>query len=434
MKKESLSINETLRLYWQSYKRGLLPFISNLYRDFSYVDEPPFWLFHADLDVPHKQELIGASAEGFSFTNANLAMVKCFGEAIERYYSFCPARVPVVFSTKELAAQQLPFVLPELAVSPQVGSSPLTVKNDVQISWYKAETSDQKGYFIPAQLITLAQQRQPNEPFLAPLISTGTASHTSVVQAKLNGLCEVIERDAFMSAYLLKAQPPQIDLNSHPSLQFYTQLCRQYRFELMVFDITNDTNVPCYWALLIDHSEFGPALTVGAKADSDPLAAITGSIAEAFHPRAWLRTVYAESFGKKADSNPTRIHTLGQRGLFWSSPKQLSELRYLWSNSQPVPLIIEKQPKTSPTQQLEQITNRLDTLGHKTYWVNLTPHQLEGRFSIIKAVVPTLQPLYLEEHLRVFQPQRLHTISTFYQSRGFIKDEIEWASHPHPFL
>lgn len=68
--------------------------------------------------------------------------------------------------------------------------------------------------FVPAALTYLCYEPETPDEIIAQIDSTGLACGATFDDACLRALCEVIERDAFASTWLLQRKPPKIKLSS----------------------------------------------------------------------------------------------------------------------------------------------------------------------------------------------------------------------------
>ena len=86
--------------------------------------------------------------------------------------------------------------------------------------------------------------------------------------ALYNGICELIERDAFLIHWLNKISPPGIDHSAakNPNVRRLLDLYRRYRIDVALFDITTDLGVPVIFAAVRDPSPGRPKLYVSMRA------------------------------------------------------------------------------------------------------------------------------------------------------------------------
>lgn len=151
---------------------------------------------------------------------------------------------------------------------------------------------------MPAQLVYVPYSYQHDEPLLRFPISTGAATGVSLDDALYRGICEVVERDAFMITYLNKIVSPQVNLFSIKDKTIYdiANIFKRYKLELVILNLTTDLQIPVFAAVTLDRTGLGPAVSVGLKAGFNIKETIIGAIEESLMVRTWIRDkfIYAE--------------------------------------------------------------------------------------------------------------------------------------------
>ncbi len=166
------------------------------------------------------------------------------------------------------------------------------------------------------------------EPILGPLISTGAAGGFSHEETLLNGIYEIVERDAFMTTYLNKIAVQKVDIRSlqNSTIQKTIASCFRYKLDPYVFNITNDLGIPSFMTILIDRTGIGPAVSVGLKSGLNSVGTIIGSLTEALQIRISIRNRLLQDRRKR---KITEVKTIDDRAYMWSSTKMIHHLNYL---------------------------------------------------------------------------------------------------------
>ncbi len=400
--------------------------IKTLNRVDLFYDEPKFHKYSASLNFPSKYsdgvKVKDISSSGYSFTSDKEALVKCLSEAMERLNVYCFDKKNAVFSTRkklEAESMKLSYFYDDDSI------------NYIPFGWMKGHNlTYDKSVFIPAQLTYLNFGHTFKEPPLHPYITTGAAAgiiHESIL---LNGIFEIIERDAFMTVYLNKIKVSPIDISKirDQEIKYITDSCQRYNLEIFVFDITNDLEIPVFMTIIVDKSGFGPAVTTGLKSNFAVKKAITGSIGEALSVRTWLRS---EIYRKKTNDfhiNPDSIRNLKRRGLYWTSQDMIKKLDFLLKSS-PIKKNITAYTKNEKYE-LKELTARLAKKRHEIFYTDIT-HDIFSKlnFRIYQVIIPSLQPLYLDEQGKVISTDRLKSVASFFGQKKYRINPI-----PHPFL
>lgn len=411
---------------WADFLSKKTTIVTDVYRVVQYNDEPTFDHFHADVNIPNKEKYFGLDGEGFSFTSADVALIKCLGEAAERFSTFIKSKSIIAESLKKLRENKVPHLDPQTVTGVQDQE---WVEN-AKINWVQGwELTSRKPILIPSQLVWLSESRYKGEKLIYPPISTGAASSSALSSAVYQGICECLERDAYMITYLRKLSRQRVNLLSHSTLAELQEKAERYNLEIAVFEITTDIPVPTFMALTIDRTGYGPAVTVGLKADLDPLVAIQGAIEESFHPRNWLRAKYEDGERQKKEN----LNNLIQRGLFWYDQLMLKHLDFLLKNNLPAKDISEFRLMDWSGKNKFGILKKIITANKlRTYVVEIThPELKQVGIRVAKVIMPDLQPLYLQEKYRCWQGKRLDEAP---ERIGYSDVETEINPIPHPFL
>ncbi len=398
-------------------------------------DEPKLFQYVATVNSKlvkqntYAQEVYGT---GTSFDERN-ARLRALGEAIERYSLAAYKTLHLVYADR----QTLHNALDPGTV---VNFSSVQLKNprfrrcrvaaNSRFNWIKAKTVTGKELFVPAQLIFVPYIFARSEPRLRFSISTGAATGTTLTEALFRGICEVIERDSFMIYYLNKIPVTEIKtLHGTDDLREVTAYLARYKLETRIFNLTTDVEVPVFLCVLIDRTGVGPAVSVGAKAGFHAQRTILGAIEEAMHSRLWVR---AEMYrlAKVGFLIPPDSSDVLSRSLLWSKTEMIDKLSF-WLNT---PKVINADELPSNPDELTWLTRSvkaIHALGYEIFYVDLTPEEIanDGIF-VVKALIPDLHPLYLDEKYKYLGGARLVDVP--------LKLGLGNSSHtlnkvPHPF-
>lgn len=390
-----------------------------------YNDDPKLFQFSSKLKYKKKysdgfkfDEII---CSGKSFFSKELALLKCLSETAERFCQTVYKNESVLYSN---------FLdIKSSALDPQLFCSDELIRNK-KIGWVLGrDLFSGKKCYLPAQLVFLNYRRKKDEPRLGfSNVSTGAAGEFSKEAALLNGILEVVERDAFMNMYLAKIGMKQVNLKSqnNKNLQHILNACDRYNLELFVFDITNDLEIPTYLSLVVDRTGIGPALAVGTKAGFDSISAIIGAIEESIATRGGIRrSMYDSELEKHLEESGEILN----RGLLWSSLDYLKNLDFLVKSNKKTlkKLSIGSFGKS----EFARVCTILKKKGFGVFYADICPGVLKdlGYFAY-KVIIPGLQPLYLEEEGKsAVNLARLAKVAGHFNLKNLKINEI-----PHPFL
>lgn len=391
-------------------------------------DEPKMHRFNLSLSI--KKDLTdgnlnSSNGSGFSFSSRKLALIKCLIESTERTLNTIYKKSDLVFSSYKSLLDQ-----GQNPLDPTLFGIDKSSQN-LSFGWVLGkELISYKSFLIPAQAIFYNYKRQKNEPHLTTQISTGAAGGLDYESTLLRGIYEIIERDAFMTAYLLKIKLPKVDLNQlkDSKIQKLLKIAKKYNLEIVVFDITSDLKIPSFLTILLDKTGLGPTISLGLKSSLFYKTAILGSIEESFHPRLWIRRLITDNKSNNYQYDYNTLSSVSDRGLLWTSPNMLKHLDFLFDQkAKPVSYQLIN---LTPRQELSKIITILKEKNLPTFFVDLNlPEFKKLGLCFYKVTIPKLQPLYLNEKHKEIRTDRINQVAAYFNLKTLTLNPI-----PHPFL
>ncbi len=376
-------------------------FSGKLFRGINFTDEPRFIQYTFSEPTLKDDE---SSGVGLSRDDAQ-ARIKAMAEYLERKSLECPGLPLTKEAYKNLGTDAIDparfcnFRDVDLGGKKEEYLSHLRTS---LISWSPVSAvGENKTFLVPSQLVYVPFLS--DEPMIRPQVSTGAAGHFSLDSARVNGLFEVIERDAFILKYLSKLGSPQVALDGDLiELQNYF---KRYLLEVKIYDITSDLGIPTYLAVNIDQTGLGPAVSLGAKTGFNPREAIAGAMLESQQIRQWIRYSHLVD-GQPELSDPSKVKTMKDRGYFWSRKSMIDELSFLDNGSQ-----VHIRPREDFRSSLTETIRRLGDKGIEVYFADITHERLRGKgFHVTKAIAPDLHPLFLDEDYPLYDSKRLNDL------------------------
>lgn len=396
-----------------------------------FFDEPKFHVYTAIFNkLPplfKNDDFVGPrhtilSSHGFSIKNAQTALMKCLMEGIERFSLSYYAKKNIIYSSINALNNQ--FLDPYLYYSSQ--------KNvKLVFGWVNGiNLTHNVPCFIPAQLIFL-NYKNHGEPNLTTKISSGAAAGFSHEGTLLRGIYEIIERDCFITAFINKIKVPLLDLSliSDKTIRTTIAEINKYNLEIYAFEITNDLEIPTFMAIIIDRTGAGPAVSVGLKSSLDEKKALVGSIEEACSVgRSLMRYNFLKDKLVTKKISPSSIKTLLDRSAYWYPTSSIQKLDFLLKQS---PKKKNLHSSTFSTrEELKYIINSLSLKNHPLYFAEITPDIFKKiPLYVYKIVIPTLQPLYLDETQKELRSGRIDSVAHYFKMTENTLNPL-----PHPFL
>lgn len=413
-----------------------------------YNDEPKFFHLTAELNLDQATHDFSITAGidealgvvGGSSLNKERALGKVAGEAAERY-CLLPGDVPA----KYVAFNSLP---PGLAIDPNsisAGTGRSTPdRRSFEIEWVSGFSLKPSRFsWIPSQLVFVPHFFSDDEVIIRPPITTGAAAGMTTEDALYRGLCEVVERDAFMISWLrqlrlTRLRPTPSLGGEYESAILQITLEASLRYKLMPQFFLLPTDVPVFTVLCVlwDFSGIGPPVTVGAKTSWNVISATLGSLEEAHQMRPWMRHLLEEN-SKDTTPNAQLPRTLRERALLWLSKEPVQYLS-AWLSQCKGEVEINDAHTGRSEASLGDLVDAIQAQGGTVYAVDLSAklkrHPQRGpNMNVVKAIVPEYQPLYLTEELRDYSWQRLDSAERRLDVEA-LRSPSQMSPVPHPFL
>jgi ribosomal protein S12 methylthiotransferase accessory factor len=295
-----------------------------------------------------------------------------------------------------------------------------------------ALTSNQE-VLVPAFLVYFHWDSDRPGDYILPVTTNGMASGPSVEFAACSGLCELIERDAFMITWLNRLPAPRIYFAHFPGIE--TETLRHYdRFgvELVAFYLKTDIQVPVVMAMLIDRSGRSPAVATGLGCHLDGPTALRKAISEVCQSR--FGDVERMASGAGANLKKYRdVKSLDDHSAFFYTTARLGELDFLFEHDQYI--TVEDLPTyTSSTEvdKLQSLTARLHSVGVEPYLIDITTSDIASvGFRVVRTLASELVPICFGYGLEPLGNRRLFEVPERlgYGGRRTV-DDLNPCPHP----
>ncbi len=440
---EEVSLSEALKKA-KSIINSKTGIVRYLYKSTLYNDEPKFYQYIAKIPKYSFFSIVQTSEEfsGGCSVDKNKAMMKALGEAIERYCMGIYQEENLINAfyneIKENAVNPNRFIKFSRNQIEKYFKDLADVENK-KINWIEGYSITRgKSVLIPAQTVFVPYKYEKNEIMLQQPLSTGGACGTSLAGAIYRGICEVVERDAFMINYLNKLPRKRVTLekSDNETIKTLLNMFKKYNLDFYLFDFTTDLQIPTFMSLLIDKTGLGPAVHVAAKSDINPETAMIGSIEECQQARPWMRDEMQKKKINRDEikKHPEKITTFEERGALWEDKEMIPELDFLLENHKTEK--VENIPDFSSDSVITNLKTCLNFFKEKNLeviFVDLTTEDIEELgFKVVKVIIPEMHPLYLTEKFKYLGGERLYNVPKLLGFEQKTEDELNKI--PHPFL
>ena len=414
--------------------RSLRPMITEL------VEPAPIMLYEAQLaDFEYAGEGARKIRLGVGKgTSDHAARMGAVGEALERYCSLQPDIDTLVESSAdELGPQAIwPSEL-VLYAEEQYATRAIPYPRFTgghRTSWVHARSlPGGDDTFVPAHFAYL----RPVGEHWCHSTSNGLAAGPDLDSAVLGGLCELVERDAFLITWMNRLAVPEVTFGRTHAVPYAIRAhYRRRGLEIRVFDATMDIPVSTMMAFAIDRTGRGPSAVIGLGCSLDPVEAVTKALFEMCQGRVSELWRYRQRPTDERVTAIEQVRTLEDHGALFAEPHLLGELGFLLDGSEEVAL--ESLPDAScgsPGADLARCVDLLAAAGSRVAYVDLTtPDVAPFGIRVVRALATGLQPIhfgYGRERLggtRVFDVPRV----LGYDSRTRTVRDLNRCPHPLP--
>ncbi len=397
-------------------------------------------LYRVTCDVQGGDELLGsplahcAGIGGAGTTRAEAAAA-AVGEALERYSaSYVPRDQLVVASARELGATA---VAPErfaLFSARQHASPAFPFRRftpETRVAWVEGTAlPGGQSAWLPAELVFLGDAGIGRRP-IGYATSSGTACGETRAVTVERGLCELLERDAFMIAWAARLSLPLLAWSSVPALvelerRFFVPAGLTYS----AVDLSAFHGVPSVLGVVRAPSGFPGALGVGAGTAPTVERAWFKALAEAFAARsagAKLALLESRAYGPHGEG----VGTFEDHIRYYGDERRSSAAAFL-----------DASPARTRAHEVRSLTAdvvgelcaRVVAAGSSAYAVDVTaPDVAELGLVVTKVVAPELCSLDVAHGARFLGGRRLYEAAAELGLRAAPLKEADLNPYPHPF-
>lgn len=403
---------EFIRIHQTLQKKGIL---GNYGPRFNFPDEPQFFQYACERYSNKKH-----TKKGFGYgcsDRESEAFIAAIAESIEHY---C-----ILNERDDLLIKDSYDHLRNRAADPKMFSwfsqeqlnkskySKFRFTDQSKISWLMGHSlTRNKETLLPASLIYANYQAlSRNEPFIQIPISTGAACGPTPEFALYRGLCEVIERDAYIITFARNMPKRIIDVGGDEYLCALKRRIERYNLEIHFILTTLDFPVTSVASILIDKTGSGPAVCAGLGSSMDPVRAIKTSALEAVRRHIAARDRFFRPKPLREPKRGSQDWFLLKKQLLWSSPYMLQRgLSYTKGKT----ILVEELPtakETTDKDRLCKLTRQFHKMKYDVYYADVTiPEVKKMGLCVMKVLSPQMVPIWHDERYPYVSGERLWEI------------------------
>ncbi len=318
--------------------------------------------------------------------------------------------------------------------------------DSIPFYWTWADrVAEDKSYLVPAQEIWFNTRRLPEEHIFIRATTNGCALGSSPEEAALFALCELIERDAYLTMWYTRRScrkliPASIGSEDFQVLWAWLAASRpNYRIQL--FDISTEISMPAIAAMAVRMKGRGPRTLHSAAANWDAGSAAFGAIRELAPslPSISDRSALDDSSARALLRDPWLTSTSHDHRALYAMDETFDRLSFLPFEAEPSLTVGELNSRSvlrnvHRRSALSVLIAHLEELGFPVLLKDLTHQQMrDHRLFCVKAIVPGLFPMwYGHAFIRFAVTERLRRIA-LELARQRLEKESDFNLDVHPF-
>ncbi|ELZ10815.1 hypothetical protein C479_08388 [Halovivax asiaticus JCM 14624] len=375
------------------------------------------WLAEADGELE-----LALGGKGQTLESSYLSAI---GETVERYSLCFPEPDDfVTASYDELAAREAVIDFEYLDIYSEAirdeRLAPLT--HETEISWTAGtHLITGEAVYVPVQLVWMqfGPDYHEHPRFLGT--SNGAAAGSSLTNALLGSLYELIERDAFMKMWCRQETPDRVDLSSMPDVRaFVDERIPQEHISVQPVVYDSPLAMTSVGGALINERDERPKFILGGNTSVSPAEAVRGAIVESIQGLPFIAEIAMNHDPSELDPGHAEDN-FEENVLYYALPENFDEVAF----------IVDGDHETRPTDretsgwdkrdELDYCLEELDRVGYTPIGFDVTtPDVARAGPRVTKVIVPELVPITPPGTLPVNHP-------------AFDGERDELTAKPHPY-
>jgi ribosomal protein S12 methylthiotransferase accessory factor len=400
-------------------------------------DEPG--LFRATCEVARSDALLGLPLDhlggigGAGATRAEAAAA-AVGEALERYSAtFVPRERLIVGTADELGSVAVDperFALFSGAQHERPGFPFRPFTRSTRVSWIEGwSLPEREPALLPAELVLLGNAADGMP--IGYATSSGAACAETLEEALVRGLCELLERDAFMIVWAARLTLPLLDWCGNEEMQALdARFFAPTGLEYSAVDLSPVHGVPSVLGVVRAPGGVPGALGIGAGTARTIERAWFKALSEAFAVRA-AGAKLALLDEPAYDEHGSNVRSFDDHIRFYADHERATVTRFLDSGE-----LVTSASAVAPLpgDAVAALCERVRAAGSCAYAVDVTsPDVRELGLVVTRVVAPELCALDVAHSARFLGGRRLHDAPVALGLREEALAEAHVNPYPHPF-
>lgn len=411
-------------------------------------------LFCAEVALAHGGHGEGGYGRATTYPRAESI---AFYEAAERLESATPARTRTAVFAAEADLPEAVDVASLGLHDLHAGDNPLFRMSDyadtTPTDWVWAwDLMQDAGVLVPEHVAYWAIDRWRHPSGQGPRFlyesSNGAAIGSTLEEAILYGIFEVLERDAFLLTWLTQRPARRLEVGPEiPEVVSMRHSLATQGYQLHFFDTTTELSVPSVLSLVVRDDDDGPVAFFAAGTHCDPTRAVVAAAHEAV-TNAMVRTrmdpaklAADDAHARELLADWDLVETLHDHTGLYNLPETRSWWSFLDTDAPGVTLQEAfgdwraRWVRPDLTDTLRAVLDEIRDAGLEVLVVNQTDPQLGPEHATVKVIIPGTVPMtFGHAHRRIRGLDRLRTVPVRlgYRHDKEVHPDVRDVP-PHPF-
>lgn len=424
-----------LKIYNNLKAKGILGGYGPRY---TFPDEPQFFQYACERS-PYSIKVKKGLGFGCS-ENEPEAFIAAVAEAIEHY---C-----ILYERDELFAYDSYSNLKTIAINPvrfvtfskqQLESKEykrFRFTDKTSFNWLEGYSlTKKKKVLVPSSLVYANYNcRKRKEPIIQLKNSTGAACGPSLEFAIYRGICEIVERDAYMISFINNIPKKIINLDSDHHLSKFKRRIERYDLEVYVLNTQLDFPMTTTTCLIFDKTGSGPAVCTGLGGSLDPKRAIQTAVYESVRRHISARDRFYRTKPLPMPIKNSFDWFLLKKQLLWAAPHMIQTAQNFINDKQIVNYKELHNGKNDLPEKgkIEFLIEELRLRNCEVVYVDMTiPEVEELGFKVVKVLIPEMVPLWRDERYPYLKVKRLYDVpkKLGYETKPMTSENV-FSVHP----
>src|SRR6185295_6229109 len=244
--------------------------------------------------------------------------------------------------------------------------------------------------WVPALFVFLSLMLWPEHLFCQGT-SNGLAAATDPEEAALRATLELVERDAFMAAWLTASPGRRIVIDDDPLLAGLLASLETLGPAIELYVLPTSACGTTVLCLALGDGDQYPGVTIGLGADLDPRSALLQAMLELAQTGPHLQRMM-RSQRLPVPEGPGSVRDMLHHASYYFPAARAAAFERLRGGGPPIAL--RALAAGAPERSLASCSAALDAAGVRVALVDVTsPDVATGPFRVVRAVSPDLQPI-----------------------------------------